>query len=172
MTLQFSWDYEDAKTIVFQNEYPSAVFKFNYWFGAFITTFIGSVNLLIDSKFKVGAAIFLFIGLATFYWLIVGRRLQARGIWRNSQGIIEICEIDKNEIRKCRESSESEQKAVWSDFALFVETNKHFLFYDKKSLTVLIPKRAFANETDLNQFRAWASQINSEAVQTPPLPET
>ena len=160
MTLQFSWDFEDAKTFVFQNEYPSAVFKFSYWFLAVIGTFVGAGNFLIDSEFKVGASIFLVAGLAAFYWLFVGRRLQARKMHNETQMLIENYEINNHEIIQFYDDLEDEKtSSQWNNFSLCIESEHHFLLYNKKELLLLFPKRAFLHQSDISQFREWSKNV-------------
>lgn len=45
----------------------------------------------------------------------------------------------------------------WSMFSKFKETKSCCVLYLKEAQHIIVPKRAFANDDDLNQFRAWAS---------------
>ncbi len=60
----------------------------------------------------------------------------------------------------------------WNELKRFGETkNLMILYYDDVNVQI-IPKRAFANEAELEQFRAWASQIGQkDAPSNAPIPQ-
>ena len=60
----------------------------------------------------------------------------------------------------------------WKEYKRLSETTHLFLLFNQDDVSAqIIPKRAFANKNDLNQFRAWASQIGHEPAPNSPLPE-
>jgi hypothetical protein len=59
----------------------------------------------------------------------------------------------------------------WRGYTRWAETKNLFLLYLSEPTFHIVPKRAFANEEQLNDFRALLSNISRQAPSVPPIPE-
>lgn len=60
----------------------------------------------------------------------------------------------------------------WSKYTKFLESKNLFLLYWSPKTFQLVPKRSFANQFDLEQFRAWSSGIGQkDAPPIAPIPQ-
>lgn len=160
MTLQFSWDFEDAKAFVYKAERPSAILSFSYWFCGIIFSFAGISGLMTDTEFVTQSVIGSIVGLLTLYWLTFGRYLSSRKLLRETEILVNNYQISQEAITHFYSEIEEETTHYsWNEFLLCIENQFHFLLYDKKELVLLLPKRAFADQSDLSQFREWTKQI-------------
>jgi hypothetical protein len=59
----------------------------------------------------------------------------------------------------------------WTTFRHYLESNTVFLLFLSPLNFYLVPKRAFADAEQLNQFRALLGNIRRQAPSAPPIPE-
>jgi uncharacterized protein YneF (UPF0154 family) len=160
MTLQFLWDLEDAKAFVYAAERPSTILSFSHWFGGIVFSVVGIGNLMSGTEFVTQSIIGLTVGLFMLYWLIFGRYFSSRKLLREIEVLVNNYQITEDAITHFYSGTEDEiTECSWNEFLLCIENRLHFLFYDKKELVLLLPKRAFANQSDLLQFSKWSKQI-------------
>ena len=70
------------------------------------------------------------------------------------------------------QTPDSATQVAWSKFVLFRESRNLFILFWSPKVFQIVPKRAFANAADLEQFRAWASGIGQkDAPPIAPIPQ-
>jgi len=79
-------------------------------------------------------------------------------------------EVNGDELHFQRQNTDT--RVSWEKYTRFRETPNLFVLHWSPKVFQLVPKRAFANETDLEQFRAWASGIGQkDAPPIAPIPQ-
>lgn len=135
------------------------------WFVVGVAKFLGS-----PSPSSEGF-LFLIVAAPNLGYAIIRPRWEANRIFKSERSWLIFYEIDANGLTidwiDCDKPT-----TKWSELKRFRETkNLMILYYDDVSIQV-IPKRAFANEADLEQFRAWASGIGQkDAPPIAPIPQ-
>ena len=139
----------------------SKIELFGAWFCAILFPIVGLWNLLAKTPFALQSSLFTVVGFAMLYSLTLGSHLRVKKLWPqehpdsksfsallNSEGIMFIL-------------SQEDDFAAWSSMTLRETKNLFAIFRDEQPFAAL-PKRAFANAADLEQFRAWASGIGQK----------
>jgi len=78
---------------------------------------------------------------------------QAWLVWRGTPSVKEVvrCWADEESFRL--QTTNSDTAVKWPALIKFRETRKFFLIYPSKRICYLIPKRAFADESQVKEFR-------------------
>ena len=74
-------------------------------------------------------------------------------LWRRNRRTSENCELRADESGLLVIEPEAEAREAWSSFLRWEETRDLFLLFRARAESVLIPKRAFETEADLEVFR-------------------
>ena len=133
---------------------------------------LGVCYFYINDRFFKNIALF-GISIAVLFLLFVSfglRFLWSRAL-KNNPDTLRPVTVVANRQELHFQGHDAESRIKWQKNTRFRETPNLFALHWSPKVFQIIPKRAFANETNLNQFRAWASQIGHEATPNSPLPE-
>jgi hypothetical protein len=128
---------------------------------------VGLIGLLLGSAFYVytdHALGLVLIAFAIFLLLMqfVVPSLVFRRVYRRNSRMFGMRTVTISDTGIVADHQLGHLESAWNMYEKFRETQKLFLLYQSTDLIGIVPKRAFANPADLQQFRALiASKIRS-----------
>ena len=172
MTITVNWTLKDFKEMARLQAGKSVVTNFAAWFMAILFPVIGLVNVT-GGKFVGPGWIFAGLGFHFLYQLTLGNFISIRKAYKDYKPKVQTLYADSDGVSgdNTTDTLITKWNIKWSHFSNLTENKSAFSLIAESPSLIYIPKRAFANEEDLNQFRAWASQIGHEPAPNSPLPE-
>lgn len=172
MTIQYQLTLEDYK-----EAWQPALQKQGNTRGRLL--FISAVLLLCCGYFVVKGASFFdgimagLFGLTALLFIVVFM-IQDRNIetfWKANPFLAKPLSLSTSPGSILIQSTDSRTELTWPAFTRWNETPNHFLLHLSEQTFYVVPKRAFAGETQLNEFRFLIKNIDAvRGTQQPPLP--
>ncbi len=170
MTLNYELAVEDYKEVANIRVRSSFIMFYGSWFLALVLCLIGGVSFFEKGLLFPPTLLFGGAGLYLIYSFTIARDMKIKRSYKKHKSEPVTVKIDEKGIWMASSTAESVLK--WDYFSWFSQTQNLFLLFRGTSLSIILPKRAFANEADLEQFRAWASSIGQkDAPPIAPIPQ-
>jgi len=146
--------------------------QFLGWFGLIVGVFLLAVGTVKDlTGYVVGALSLLGGAYIVLAFTVLRKYLHERRLKRFPSFLLPIV-LKVSATQLSFQTAEEGTQFGWKKYKKSLEAENLFLLYRSDKAFQLVPKRAFANEADLEQFRAWVSGIGQkDAPPSAPIPQ-
>lgn len=111
------------------------------------------IFVLVGLRAIIVGILFLLIGLLTIVFGFPPSKFFLKHQWKKIPDLHDIVSFDFNLEEITWKNTHSQGTTNWSVYKKYIESKNLFLLYQQTNLFVIIPKKAFVDEEQLNQFR-------------------